>query len=228
MIDGAASTRIPARGKHTLTATLGCTHTTVESMQVTPQDPLDLDPVDDQLVVPIEAAESLQLDDAVTIPSSGVGFVPAGVSARLDSVVATTVVVVGAASESVGAGPAVVDLSDHPFPEPSTSDVGTAHLTDPLGCTGMKVNARILHPAQHVPYHTEGTQEELFVPVQGPASMLIAGEAIDTPVGTVTRVAPAVPRSALNPGETDAIWVMVGAPPTGGPDDWDPGATILE
>lgn len=58
--------------------------------------------------------------------------------------------------------------------------------------------------------------------------MRIADTTDETPPGTVVRVAPTVPRSALNNGETDAVWVMFGAPPTGGPDEWDPGAEILE
>lgn len=92
----------------------------------------------------------------------------------------------------------------------------------------MKVNARLLEPGDVVPYHTEGDQEELFVPVSGPAAMRIADTTYETPPGTVTRVAPTVPRSALNNGDSDALWVMVGAPPTGGPDEWDPGAEILD
>lgn len=121
-----------------------------------------------------------------------------------------------------------VSFEECDFVEPSTSTVRTARLTALLDCTGTKVNARILDPGEHVPYHTEGTQEELFVPVRGPATMRIDGETFDTPVGTVTRVAPEIPRSAINDSNEESLWVMVGAPPTGGPGEWDPGAEILE
>ncbi|MFB6353219.1 MAG: cupin domain-containing protein [Halobacteriales archaeon] len=134
----------------------------------------------------------------------------------------------GSPAVTVGRWPTAVDLDDAAFVVPETSDVATAFPTDPLGCAGMKANARRLAPGQAVPAHTEGDQEELFVPVRGPASIRIAGERFDTPPGTVARVAPEVPRSAVNPAGTDAVWVMVGAPPTGGPRDWDPGAEVVE
>lgn len=135
--------------------------------------------------------------------------------------------VIGAAA---GEGEGVVQLSleECPFEVPATSDIATAWLTEALGCAGMKVNARRLDPGQRVPYHTEGDQEELFIPVAGPAAMRLDDHVLATPVGTVARVAPTVPRSADNPGEEPAVWIMVGAPPTGGPREWDPGSEILE
>jgi hypothetical protein len=103
-----------------------------------------------------------------------------------------------------------------------------APLTDTLGCTGLKANARVLGPDQAVPYHTEGSQEELFVPIAGPGAVRVAGETVPATPGTVVRVAPATPRSALTDGDARSRWVMFGAPPTGGPEEWDPGAVILE
>lgn len=91
-----------------------------------------------------------------------------------------------------------------------------APLTDTLG------------PDQAVPYHTEGSQEELFVPIAGPGAVRVAGETVTATPGTVVRVAPATPRSALTDGDARSRWVMFGAPPTGGPEEWDPGAVILE
>lgn len=106
--------------------------------------------------------------------------------------------------------------------------VGHRSFTDELGCSDTKVDARLLGPGEYVPYHTEGEQEELFVPVRGPAAMRVDDGSFETPVGTITRVAPPVPRSAVNDGDHEACWVMIGAPPTGGPSEWDPGAEILE
>lgn len=122
----------------------------------------------------------------------------------------------------------LVDSTDVAFAPPSTSDVDIARLTARLGCTGMKVNLRRLDPGQAVPYHTEGTQEELFVPLDGPGTILIDGERHHVPTGSVTRVSPETPRSVLNSGNDRRTWLMIGAPPTGPSDGWDPGAEILE
>ena len=46
--------------------------------------------------------------------------------------------------------------------------------------------------------------------------------------GSVARVAPEIPRSVINGTGTRRTWLMVGAPPTGDPDGWDPGAETLD
>ena len=122
----------------------------------------------------------------------------------------------------------VVDPATVAFAPPATSDVPIARLTATLGCAGMKVNVRRLAPGQIVPYHVEGSQEELFVPLDGPGTVRIDDEIHHVPAGGVARVAPPVPRSVTNESAESRRWFMVGAPPTGGPDEWDPGAEILE
>ncbi len=229
----------PAR--NSFTDALGCTETTVDGHRLAAADGVPLPRSPETLCVPIDADGPIRLvvdgatvdgtgeAGAVDCPPSGVARVPAGVGCRLHAPAGASVVAVGAPAEPApGERPTVVDLEGCSFPQPSTSTIGTARLTAPLGATGMKVNARILEAGEHVPYHTEGDQEELFVPVRGPATMRIDGERVETPVGTVTRVAPPVPRSAANEGDEAARWLMVGAPPTGDPDGWDPGAVILE
>jgi len=112
----------------------------------------------------------------------------------------TAIAVVGASTGSTATDDTVtVGLDECEFTTPSTSTIETARLTSRLGSRGMKLNARRLD-----------------------------GAAVATPVGTLARVAPPVPRSAVNDGDTAVLWVMVDAPPTGGPRGWDPGATILE
>jgi quercetin dioxygenase-like cupin family protein len=212
----------------TLTAALGATETQVDAVRLGVDDAVRL-PVDpEQLLVVLAGAITVTgVDPAVAHP--GLALVPAGGAGQLETADAATVLVVRATADAdPDAAPCAVDLDAVPFEVPSTSDVATAFLTGPLGCAGMKVNARRLEPGQAVPYHTEGDQEELFVPVVGPASMRIDDASFATPPGTVARVAPDVPRSAVNDGDTETLWVMVGAPPTGGPTDWDPGAEILE
>lgn len=50
----------------------------------------------------------------------------------------------------------------------------------------------------------------------------------ELPLGAVARVAPETPRSAVNDGDDDVVWAMIGAPPTGRASDWDPRAEVLE
>ncbi len=218
-----------AEDRCSVTATLGCTEVGVDAHRLAAGETAGLPTREEVLCVPVEGSEPLVLDSSVAVPPAGVGRAPAGreCSVRCEGV-ATVVVVRAPAEPDPGSVPTAVDVESSEFATPPTSDVATAHLTEALGCTGTKVNARLLEPGQAVPYHTEGDQEELFVPVRGPAAMRIAGERRRTPPGTVTRVAPSVPRSAVNDGDTDALWIMVGAPPTGGPTGWDPGAEILE
>lgn len=223
----------PARngepGHRSFTEVLGCTDTTVEGYRLGTETALTLDADLEHLCVPIDAAGPLTLQPGSAVPPGGLARIPAGVTATIDASAGTAIVVIGAPAEPrPRAAPVAIDLDATEFVVPSTSAIETARLTAPLGARAMKVNARRLHPGEHVPYHTEGEQEELFVPVRGPAAMRVDGQAVDTPVGTVTRVAPPVPRSARNDGDDDACWVMVGAPPTGAPDEWDPGAEILE
>lgn len=104
----------------------------------------------------------------------------------------------------------------------------TARLTAPLGCLGTKANVRLLRPSDAVPYHTEGNQEELFVPLDGPGVLRVAGRTHELEEGDVARVAPEVPRGAVNEADDAVQWLVIGAPPTGGADEWDPDVEILE
>lgn len=219
-----------AVGHSPLTESLGCTELRVDAYQLESGAPMGEATDRERVVVPLGLGSAVSLDDAVDVSPRVVGRVPPGATCPVHEKRTITVVVVSAPAPTAegGSDPTAIDLDAVEYAVPPTSDVATAHLTARLGCTGMKANARILEPGQAVPTHTEGTQEELFVPIDGPASMRIDGEAVATPPGTLVRVAPATPRSAINDGDTDALWLMFGAPPTGGPTEWDPGATILE
>lgn len=212
----------------TLTAPLGATETQVDAVRFGSDDAVELAAEPEQLLVPLEGSVTIE-GEATELDPPGLSVVPGGTSITLRADQSSTALVISVPVESEpDATPAVVDLETVEFVVPETSDVATAFLTGPLGCVGMKVNARRLEPGQVVPYHTEGTQEELFVPVSGPASLLVDDQSHSMGTGSVARVAPDVPRSAVNEGDEAALWVMVGAPPTGGPTDWDPGAEILD
>ena len=215
----------------TLTAPLGCAETGVAAYHLAPGDPIELSADREQVVVSLGQTASPTLDET-PVPPQCVGRVPPDHHCTLDSERAVTVVVVtpvaSTDADAATPDPATVDLVAVEYRVPTTSEIATARLTAPLGCTGLKTNARVLEPGQAVPTHTEGRQEELFVPLNGPAGMVVADERIETPPGTVVRVPPETPRSAFNDGDSDARWVMFGAPPTGTPEEWDPGAEILD
>lgn len=223
------STADGAVGRTSFTSALGCTATTVDGYRLPSNGVLTLSATPEQICIPVDTSGSLHVSDSIAIPPHGVGRIPAGIECLIRCETATALFVISAPAEAADESvPTAVALDECDFAVPSTSDIATARLTASLGCAGLKINARLLEAGQWVPYHTEGKQEELFLPIDGPATMRLASESYETPVGTVTRVAPNVPRSAVNDGDTNALWLMIGAPPTGGPTQWDPGAKILE
>ena len=217
-------------GEHAaLTDRLGCTDTQVDVYRTDADVSVSLPAEREHLCVPVDAPGTLTADGAHGEEQGRLALVPAGADGEIESGDRATWLVLSAPAEpGPEAEPVVVDVADLDFRVPKTSDIPTARLTDRLGCGGMKVNVRRLHPGDVVPYHTEGAQEELFVPLDGNGTVRVDGETYVAPRGSVTRVAPELPRSAVNPGETDADWLMVGAPPTGAADGWDPGAEVHE
>lgn len=211
-----------------LTEELGCTELRVDGYRLTERNATDLRPGRERVVVPLDGAGPVLLDGRYEIPTGGIGRLAPDRPCTLGAAGDVDALVVSATADADATEPRILDVETAEYVMPSTSDVVTAHLTVPLGCTGMKVNARVLEPGQAVPPHTEGRQEELFVPLDESASMRVGDDRLSTPTGTVVRVAPDTVRSACNGGSTDARWLMFGAPPTGGPSEWDPGAAIVE
>lgn len=216
--------------RSSLTESLGCSETSADAYRCPADHSIRLPPGPEQLCIPFGGPGHIGTDASIDVPAHGICFIPIGVHGVLTNTELVNWLVVSAAADRDSQGTAVgVDCTDIEFSEPSTSSIPTARLTARLGCVGMKINARRLEPGDRVPYHTEGRQEELFIPRKGHGtSMLIAGETVDLPVGWAARVPPETPRAAMNAGEGDSIWIMVGAPPTGEPDEWDPGAEIVD
>jgi len=212
----------------TLTDRLGCTDVCVDVHLIPAGESLSSSPGRERLVVPLGLADSRALGGTLSLSARAIGRVPADHPWTIEADTDAVVLAIGTTAAGGAEEPTTVDLAAAEYRVPSTSDVATAHLTAALGCAGLKVNARRLAPGQAVPLHTEGTQEEVFVPLDDGGSMRVGDETLHTPRGTVVRVAPATPRSAQTHGDAATVWLMVGAPPTGGPTDWDPGATILE
>ncbi|MFB6360224.1 MAG: cupin domain-containing protein [Halobacteriales archaeon] len=229
-IEGSAWSTGPGGAEHaTLTDRLGATETEVDAYRLDSDGRLSLDEAPEQLVIVIEGTIALATDGESVIRSSNLLSVSAGRCVSVQAGPSSILLVVSADTEPAPEQPpTVLDPESAAFEIPATSEIATAYLTSPLGLTGMKANVRRLDPDQAVPAHTEGTQEELFAPISGPAALLIDGDRYPLATGDIARVGPDVPRSAINDGDQAALWVMIGAPPTGGPTDWDPGAEILD
>lgn len=223
------------RGEHeeptrvSVTECLGCSDTTVDVIRFTGKGSVPVPPERERLCIPFGDGQVSYDGRETAVPPRTLCRLPADVEADLEATDPMEWVVVGAETSASAGSPVVLDIETMRFVEPSTSAILTARLSAELGCAGMKVNARRLRPGDRVPYHTEGRQEELFIPIEGDSpAMLIAGDRYDLPIGSLARVAPQTPRSAMNSGRDDSTWIMVGAPPTGEPEDWGPGATILD
>lgn len=224
---GCGEAPLDAGASTSLTEALGCTEVGVAAHAIPAGGSVELTPDRERLVVPLGRADASALGGTLSLPARGVGRVPADRTCRIEAETGSVVLVVTTTATGGATEPRSTSLAEADYAAPSTSDVATAHLTAPLGCAGLKANARRLEPGQAVPLHTEGTQEEVFVPLDDGGTMRVGEDTIDTPRGTVVRVSPPVPRSAQHDGRSPATWVMFGAPPTGGPTDWDPGASIV-
>jgi len=115
---------------------------------------------------------------------------------------------------------AVVELEkieQEQFPES-----GNRHrkLTEPLGCTEMRINTVTLSPGETTAPHAHQQQEEVYIALDG-GTVEIEGTRYEVSSGGVVRIGPDAIRSVRN--DTDAeeqTWIMCGAPPLGTVDDF--------
>jgi len=208
---------------------LGCSHTRVDYYHLKNGESTTLPYRPESICIPLNGAGMLTTNQPYPMAKNSIAYVPPDTDCQLRSDAPTTWVVVSADPNGVEDGSLTsLYLDQIEFQTPETSPVDTAHLTSPLGCQGMKVNLRQLQPNQRIPYHTEGDQEELFLPLDGAGEIRIDGSTYHLDSGDIARVHPDIPRGALNHGDEPRIWFMVGAPPTGDPRGWDPGAEYAE
>ncbi len=78
-----------------------------------------------------------------------------------------------------------------------------------------KLGARMwrLEPGQASTKHRHPTQEELYVVLEGRGRIRIDGEVLDLEPMDALLVEPESVRQPFNDTETDALWLVVGAPP---------------
>jgi quercetin dioxygenase-like cupin family protein len=114
------------------------------------------------------------------------------------------------------------DVSRERFPE---SGLSHRKLTDPLGCTEMRVNTVTLRPGEATAPHSHERQEEVYVALDG-GHVRIDGEVHEVSRGGVVRVGPDPVRSVHNESDDETqAWVLFGAPPVGTVDDFGEYAT---
>jgi mannose-6-phosphate isomerase-like protein (cupin superfamily) len=114
------------------------------------------------------------------------------------------------------------DALDWDNPSGGDPGRGIVRLSDSL--RNMRANVWRLPPGTRGRRHSERVQEELFVVVQGTATMLLGDppERVELPHGSVVAVAPGTALQVRNEGDAEAIILMVGAPPVPGEADYLP------
>jgi quercetin dioxygenase-like cupin family protein len=101
--------------------------------------------------------------------------------------------------------------STEPF---RTCETVARKLTEPLGCTELRVNQVLVDPGEVTTPHTHEGQEEVFVATTG-GQIAIDGEVHEVPAGGVVRIAPETVRNLCNHTDERHVWLAFGAPTVG-------------
>ena len=108
----------------------------------------------------------------------------------------------------------------------NTCETVVRKLTEPLGCTEMRVNQVIIGPGEVTTPHTHEGQEEVFVAMTD-GQIAIEDAVHDVPEGGIVRIHPDVVRNLLNQTEDAThIWLAFGAPSVGTVDNF--GAYVVD
>jgi quercetin dioxygenase-like cupin family protein len=117
-------------------------------------------------------------------------------------------------------GYSIVQPTDVPPEQFQTCETAVRKLTEPLGCTELRINQVVVDPGEVTTPHTHEGQEEVFVALTA-GQIAIEGTVHDVPEGGIVRVHPDVERNLLNhTDETTHCWLAIGAPPVGSVEDF--------
>jgi uncharacterized cupin superfamily protein len=115
-------------------------------------------------------------------------------------------------------GYAIIRPEDFDFTPPSKGDQarGVMRLSELLGQS--RANIWKMPPGSRGRRHRERTQEEIFVSLEGTATLLLGepGVAVELTRGSIALLKPGTPVQLANDGAGDAVVLIVGAPPTVG------------
>jgi len=119
----------------------------------------------------------------------------------------------------------IVDPEEIPLEQFNTCETSVRKLTEPLGCSEMRVNQVIIDPGEVTTPHTHEGQEEVFVAMTA-GQISIDGEVHDVPQGGIVRVHSDTVRNLLNQTTDTHVWLAFGAPPVGSVADF--GAYVVD
>jgi uncharacterized cupin superfamily protein len=123
-------------------------------------------------------------------------------------------------------GYTVFDSGEREWSSPSGGDTsrGIIRLSDAL--QHMRANLWSFPPGTRGRRHLERVQEELFVVLDGTATMLLGDppDRVELPAGSIVAVEPGTALQVLNDGDAPTSVLMIGAPPETGQADYLPDA----
>lgn len=119
----------------------------------------------------------------------------------------------------------VVNPEEVPLEQFNTCETSVRKLSEPLGCSQMRVNQVILESGEVTTPHTHEGQEEVFVAMTE-GQIAIGDEVHDIPQGSIVRVHSNTVRNLLNQTRDTHVWLAFGAPPVGTIDNF--GAYAVE
>lgn len=100
--------------------------------------------------------------------------------------------------------------------EPGTSDVGAAAggLSAALGATDVTINHYVVAPGDRISgLHAHGDQEEIFLVLEGVATVETLDGKFDVESGVAVRFGPGEYQSVTNQGPRELAVLAIGAPP---------------
>jgi mannose-6-phosphate isomerase-like protein (cupin superfamily) len=120
----------------------------------------------------------------------------------------------------------IFHVGEQEFSAPSGGDLSRGILRLSGSMREMRANIWRHPPGSRGRRHAEQVQEELFVVIEGRATLFLGEppEAVDLATGSVAIVEPGTPIQVANVGDEDAAVLIVGAPPEQGRADYLPDA----
>jgi mannose-6-phosphate isomerase-like protein (cupin superfamily) len=120
----------------------------------------------------------------------------------------------------------IFNADEQEFSAPSGGDLsrGILRLSDSMG--QMRANIWRYPPGTRGRRHAEHVQEEVFVVLEGRATLFLGepAEALDLATGSVAVVEPGTPIQVANRSDEDVTVFIIGAPPEQGRADYLPDA----